>query len=360
MIREMIPTIGTALVLAAFVAALMVYYLQRRVKIKHDRFRFLLFFTLAFSVMALAAYAIKRFIDTESTDGRSTSAAATPVAGKRVRGISAGAFQVVTSPTTTSLGMTVLNHPQLNGNPNAMVFLHPVWEELGDLNPNFSVGVRYQNGLWWICKQSGAPMPSSATERYRYNVLFYARATPNVFLHTATPANRMANGTTLDHPQLNTNPDAVLLVTQRFGASNAHEVGVQYGANRWHIFNLDGTTLPVSAQFNVLQLSNGTAPGLTGAFSFNHVQGPANRLTTPEWPGYSAIDQPRLNNQASFRLFLTQRLVRQRNPYVVNVWFDRPDDDYQEHRNGYWLVYNPETQATMPIGVFFNGLAVPK
>ena len=56
----------------------------------------------------------------------------------------------------------------------------------------------------------------------------------NYFVHTATAENSVEHITTLDHPLLNGNPDAVLIVTQNFNPSelgnvyNDQAIGVYY------------------------------------------------------------------------------------------------------------------------------------
>ncbi len=86
------------------------------------------------------------------------------------------------------------------------------------------------------------------------------------YVHVATAANISGSHdeyTKLDHPQLNDNPDARLLVTQNWnpplgsGVYNDHEVGVVFIANysgggSWYIYNEDATAIPVGAAFNVL------------------------------------------------------------------------------------------------------------
>jgi hypothetical protein len=93
-----------------------------------------------------------------------------------------------------------------------------------------------------------------------------------VFIHHAAAATLVDNCTVIDHPLCNGDRNAVLLVT--FNANpgdatgmapvnNNHAVGVFYTgaqnatfpgalANKWLIYNLDGTPMPLNAAFNVL------------------------------------------------------------------------------------------------------------
>ena len=92
-----------------------------------------------------------------------------------------------------------------------------------------------------------------------------AASVPGVrFVHTATADNSGGNTTLIDHPLINGNPDAIVLVTQNWnpGGPNAigtwvynpHPISVYYesGAYKWGIANLDVAEMPVGADFNVL------------------------------------------------------------------------------------------------------------
>lgn len=91
--------------------------------------------------------------------------------------------------------------------------------------------------------------------------------TPAAFVHTATVANTNVAScasdqcTLLDNPLINGNPNAILIVTQRYnegesssGVYNAHAVGVWYAPvqGKWTIFNQDLAAMPDGAKFNVL------------------------------------------------------------------------------------------------------------
>jgi hypothetical protein len=82
------------------------------------------------------------------------------------------------------------------------------------------------------------------------------------FKHTATPANKLSlNGTDIDNPAINGNPNALLYVTQVLNPSgivyNNHPIGVYYNTQRkrWELFNqASNTPIPNNAQFSVLAL----------------------------------------------------------------------------------------------------------
>jgi hypothetical protein len=100
-------------------------------------------------------------------------------------------------------------------------------------------------------------MPDTAA----FNVLIADTGNYNAFVHTTTASNKIDNKTILDHPDLNGNPDAVIITTYNWnpggrvlGIDNPHITGVQYlqAIDQWAIFNEDMTEMPDSASFNVI------------------------------------------------------------------------------------------------------------
>ena len=84
----------------------------------------------------------------------------------------------------------------------------------------------------------------------------------SAFKHTATSASKLsANGTDIDNPAVNGNPNAHLSVTQLLNPSgivyNNSAIGVYYNTIRkhWEIFNENNSAIPTNAQFFVLALN---------------------------------------------------------------------------------------------------------
>jgi hypothetical protein len=79
------------------------------------------------------------------------------------------------------------------------------------------------------------------------------------FVHQATAENTVGDGTYLNAPLVNVNPDVVPTVTQNWspggegGPHNDQPIGVRYDADlrQWLIFNEDGARMPEGADFNV-------------------------------------------------------------------------------------------------------------
>lgn len=159
------------------------------------------------------------------------------------------AFRHLTSTANTSEHVTTLDHPQLNGNPNALLQISSDYRNTYHAS---IAGVRYNGSKWTIYSQDRKVMPQGL----QFNVLVEA-AGENHFVHVANAANTgnpNAGTTTIRHPKLDKNPSAILIVTQNNGANqvyNASEVAVWYTGEYWNIYNEDQSKMPVGASFNV-------------------------------------------------------------------------------------------------------------
>lgn len=258
-------------------------------------------------------------------------------------------FQHIANSTNTNAHITTLNNTQLNGNTNFVVFAQPIYAENGDRAISEAFRVSYQNSRWTIAYQN----TNQSIAGVRFQVLAVPANLANVMVHTATAANMLGNATLLNHPILNGNPNAVILVTQQSEGNN-HEVGVQYQNNRWSIFNLNGTALPANARFSVLVATADNIPGLANTRAFTHTHSPASQLSNN--PGYTVLDNPLINGNANGYVFLSQQYVSVANPNPMMVWYDSPNDN-TNYKNGYWLAYgsNPALQVGTKINIVAIG-----
>lgn len=171
------------------------------------------------------------------------------------------AFIHTTTVTNTTGNATYLDHPLLNGNHAAIVFVQHTASPGGvATGPAYTqtVGVWYDTGLsrWSIFNQAyTVTMPAGTS----FNVLV-AFAGPQVFTHIATLTNTIGIITLIDHPLTNGNPQARLLVTQNWnpppqtsGVYNNHPIAAYYSATygRWAVDDIN-TIVPIGAAFNIL------------------------------------------------------------------------------------------------------------
>jgi hypothetical protein len=153
---------------------------------------------------------------------------------------------------------TRMTHPLLDGRPDARAFATPHANphnsgELARVSRVF--GVWYDGSHWNIFNQDSSAMPP----RVSFNV-HVAKPTETSFVHRVTAGNTSGSRSRLDHPDLDGNPAARLIVTQNWnppgslGVYNDHPAGVRWEPTsaRWQIVNLDGADLPLGAAFNVL------------------------------------------------------------------------------------------------------------
>ncbi|MGD8633356.1 MAG: hypothetical protein PVF85_07285 [Anaerolineales bacterium] len=171
-----------------------------------------------------------------------------------------GAFVHNATTDSISNNSTFITHPWTDGDSGAVIFVTQNWNPggVGGVYNDHPIGVWYNdlNDEWAVFNEDEVNMPTDAS----FNI-YIPPASSNVFVHTATPGNSLGNSTYLDHPLLNGQPAAKLLVTQNWnpggglsGTYNPHVIGVWYdnADEEWLIFNQDGASMPSGAAFNVL------------------------------------------------------------------------------------------------------------
>lgn len=194
-----------------------------------------------------------------------------------VPGTETTAFVHLATADNISLNWTYLDHPSLNNNPNAIFFVDQNWNPPGSsgvYNDN-AIGIWYDGfaGQWGVFNQDPNVVMA---EGAAFNVMI-PHDDMEAFVHTATVDDIVANYTYLDHPLLNGNPDANILVTQNWnppgqgGVYNNQSIGVWYDGSQWAIFNQDWLVDMVEgASFNILVYeelsSSATEPIAAGVF----------------------------------------------------------------------------------------------
>src|SRR5262245_57689913 len=149
-----------------------------------------------------------------------------------------------------------IDHPRLNGNPDAVVLVTHVVDPGGGpaVDDACHIGVFYDDasGRWAVFNQSGLGMPDGAA----FHVLI-PPVGPEAFTVVAGSGNTTTYITQLASAVLDGNPGATLLVTQNWnpgggsGVYNDHAIGVYYPGGGWAVFNEDHADVPLGAGFNV-------------------------------------------------------------------------------------------------------------
>ena len=140
------------------------------------------------------------------------------------------------------------------------------------------------------------------------NILLASVATlaQQQFTETVTAQNRNCNNTcsVIDVPEINNNPYAIIFITPVLvnGVNlDPHPIGAYYMyMNKWSVFNLDGTSIPLGSQFNVEYFV--TFPIGTSGFSYQ-VPGRVH-LSDPAYIDYSSLNN---NPNAQIRVFPSGR-----------------------------------------------------
>lgn len=218
--------------------------------------------------------------------------------------------------------ITYLDHALTNNLPNKLLFVSQEWGSAGPYNPH-TVGVWYSNNKWTVFNQDFAAMPQQA----KFNVLALDPG-ERVFIHTASSATISRHVTTIDHPLLNNNPNARMLVTQNWGNAgpyNKNAVGVYYTGSRWAIYNQNRAAMPVNAKFNV--------------WVDDRIFVVAAATPTTNW---FVFDNPATNNQPNALVFATQYWTNVYNTHEIGTWYT----------NNKWSIFNQD-RATMPANAKF-------
>jgi len=242
---------------------------------------------------------------------------------------------------------TYIDHARTNNNPNAIMLVTQNWNPggVGSTYNDHPIGVWYDGGenKWAIFNQDIASMPVDAA----FNVLI-PPDDGDLFVHTATTTNLIAQSTFIDHPLTNGNPNAIVLVTQNWNPGgvgstyNNHAIGVWYSnsTKKWAIFNQDKVNMPVGAAFNVLIPATDTA-------AFVHTATATNIISNSTF-----IDHPFTNGDPNAIVLVTQNwnpggVGGTYNNHAIGVWYSFGAQK--------WAIFNQDI-AAIPIGASFNVL----
>jgi len=233
--------------------------------------------------------------------------------------------------------VTTIDHPDLNGNPDAKIVFSHNWND-GTYNDNVT-GIYYDGANWAIFNED----ISNIVEGSTYNV-YIAKDDAELITHVATAANQgsLASYTVLDHPLLNGNPNANIVLSNNWSPNqvyNTKNYGVWYDESpqRWIIFDEAIGTIPTNAAFNVL-IQGDTVT------SFKHQATAANIDLN-----YTIIDHPSLNNNPNATFVFSHNWGLQGD--ITNVVLDKKLSLWYTGTN--WSIYT-EDQTNLPENISFD------
>jgi hypothetical protein len=238
------------------------------------------------------------------------------------------------SNTNTAAGVTVLDHPLLNGRSDALVQFTHVYNAPGQLGVYMGrreiAAYNPVNLRWQITSQG--PMPVGTAYNIRVN---------RGVVHRTTAANVTQHITRIDHPLANGNPNVFLTVTPTGANLNPHAIGTWFDttAGRWTIFNQDRSPMPLDATFTI-EVETQTTRGLHGV----HLVTTGNRSSH-----MTRLSNPFLDGRPNARLLVTPNWSRGMvyNTNQFGVWFDGSS----------WWIYNEGNGTSgnlMPLGAAFD------
>lgn len=238
--------------------------------------------------------------------------------------------------------LSYIDHPDLNGNPNAKLLVSHSWNPPGSsgIYNDFTTGVYYSasESKWGVYNESAASMVEDSS----YNV--YIAQGSEVFLHIADLANQGSNSgySVLNHPDLNNNPNANIILTTYYnpnGLRNDNNYGLWYDDvdGRWNIYTEDFSDIPLNSAFFV-----GIAGGL--GVSTKH-QATAGNISG----NYTVIDHPLLNGDPNARFTFTHNWGT--SGTSANVVIDNTMGVWYTGSN--WSIYT-EDGTPMPVNAEFD------
>jgi hypothetical protein len=146
-----------------------------------------------------------------------------------------------------------IDNPDLNGHGDAIFFINKTFDN--GVYELAHVDIFYDPPYWYIFNANPVITPLQLNSTYN---IFVPDSGTSCYIHIATSADYM---TTLDHPLLNGNPNAKLLIMHNYHRGTSHlpindELGVWYDGSHWNIYNENIDSLYPGAGFNVLIMAD--------------------------------------------------------------------------------------------------------
>ena len=252
--------------------------------------------------------------------------------------------------SNTSGNVTYIDHPDLNGNPNAgLVFVHTYNPGGGSGTYNNKVtGLWYNGGnsRWAIYNEDASALTIGSS----YNV--YIANSSNVITHVASVANQGSapSLTVIDDVNFNNqNPGPYAVMSNYFNPNsvyNNQNYGFYYetSISRREIYEEGLNPIPNNAAFKILVNGSGN-----GVQRFTH-QSAAGNISG----NYTILDHPALNNNPNATFVYSHYYGV--NGASSNVYLNKTTGVW--YTGTRWAIYN-EDLSTMPSGVAFDVIIAP-
>ena len=170
-------------------------------------------------------------------------------------------FTLTTTKANLVASKALIEMSGLSGNSDAIIVATPIGDA-ATLNPH-SIGAWYYNGKWNIFNTNHANMPPGL----KFKLEVFLKPDANHFLHIVTRQNLIGEGSEIDNPSFNNNPNAQVKILQNYAPDNRSgfslnkfEAKAVYNSasGKWYIANINGNRLSPNTAYNVVVISNGT------------------------------------------------------------------------------------------------------
>lgn len=238
------------------------------------------------------------------------------------------------SVSNTSGHITYLDHPDLNDNPNANIFIIHNYSP-GNILHDIPIGTWYDGSQWSVFNEDLSTMTIGAA----FNI--YIADGGTVIEHSQDGTSYT---TELSHSSINGDPAATIISAKYWnpnGVYNLQNYGFWYDdtAQRWNLYAEDVNPQPINAYYKLL-----VSPGSGDADAYIHTVTVANVFAN-----HTILDHPLLNGDPEAQVIAqhnwgtTGDAANIINDKVIGVWY-----------NGtHWSIYN-EDQSSMPVDMEFN------
>lgn len=246
---------------------------------------------------------------------------------------------VHTATSANSSGeYTLLDHPLLNGNPNAKLLISHVWNPPGEepVYNNKVTGVYYSSSTenrWIIYNEDDSEMVAGVS-------YFVYVADTNAILHIATEENQgeASSYSVVDFPAINSNPNAIAVMTNNYYTSwNPYNYGFWFDGNNWIIYKENDDAIAIGSSYFVA-----TTGG--GAVGYRHQADDSNIVLST-----TTIDHPLLNGNPNAKFVCSHNWGQ--SDASSNVVLDKVLGTYYNGEK--WTIYL-EDLSSMPVGATFD------
>lgn len=255
-------------------------------------------------------------------------------------------FSQISTASNLVASAIILDHPLVNGNPQAQLFVTHDWT-IGTTYLTNHVVVFYDNSrsAWAVVNSDGAPMP----EDINFNVLVQPAGIDS-FLFSTNPGNVEGHRAYLNHPLLNRVGATGVQITERPVTIPSSFLSVEFSVyrdsflGRWYLETGDGSAFPTNAQFNVFVCNPSCIPAQNRIFTHTTTSGNVFGARTE-------LTHPELNDDPD------QKVVATRDLSFGGPMLTGPVGvGYVSNR---WSLINENLQI-MPTGVTFQVMVEPR